>query len=115
MQLINRINESKWIIKNKTIMDYATQYSNQLKMVEAINHMRIFKKMILPCELVGFKGQNVTKEMREWNESRAIRWKVMFKEVIKSPKRLVEVWKEFVDWLKNQKVDTIIDFDDKIT
>ena len=36
MQLINRINESKWITKNKTIMDYAIQYSNQLKMIEAI-------------------------------------------------------------------------------
>ena len=38
-----------------------------------------------------------------------------FEEVIKPHKRLVEVWKEFVDWLKNQEVDTIIDFDDKIT
>jgi len=100
-------------------MDWAREYIKNEKVpinkLERINHMRIFKKMYLPCELVGFKGQNVTKEMREWNESRAIRWKVMFKEVIKSPKILVEVWKEFVDWLKNQKVDTIIDFDDKIT
>jgi len=53
---------------NKRIMDYAAQYVKReeakLGEIEAINHVRIYKKMILPCELLGFKGDKETKEFR---------------------------------------------------
>ena len=41
---------------NKSIMDYAILYVNEMnltpKLVPPINHMRNYKKMYLPCELV---------------------------------------------------------------
>ena len=46
-----------WLAKNKAIMDYALDYAKivqiESKVIEAINYVRIHKKMILPCELVG--------------------------------------------------------------
>jgi len=95
-------------------MDFAVEYSNQLNIVEAINHVRIYKKMILPCELLGFLGNKETREMRHWEEPSSIRWKVGFEEVIKPHKRLVEEWSKFVTWLTSQEINTMIDFDDKI-
>ena len=96
LEVINRVNETKWLTKNKTIMDFAVEYSNQLNIVEAINHVRIYKKMILPCELLGFLGNKEMREMRHWEEPSSIRWKVGFEEVIKPHKRLVEEWSKFV-------------------
>ena len=109
------MNETKWITKNKTIMDYAIQYSSNLKTVEAINHVRLFKKMILPCELIGFRGNDETREFREVYEASSINWNVSFEYVKKPHKRLLEEWVKFLCWLKNQEIVTLIDFDDKIT
>ena len=67
------MNEMKWITKNKTIIDYAIQYSKDLTLIEAINHVRIYKKMILPFELFGFNGNCKTREFREVCEPSSIR------------------------------------------
>ena len=42
LDLINRLNETKWISMNTTIIDYDIQYSSNLKIIEAINHVRLF-------------------------------------------------------------------------
>ena len=73
LELINKTNETKWIMKNRTIMDYAMQYSNNLKTVKAINHVGIHKKMTLPCELLRFQGNRKTRELREACEPSSIR------------------------------------------
>ena len=50
-------------------MDYAVMYVEEneipLSTIEAINHVQLFKKMMLPCELIGFHGNKITKEARE--------------------------------------------------
>ena len=109
LEIVNRINDTKSITMNKTIMDYAMDYSKEIEIIEAINHVRIFKKMIIPCELVGFRGGKETKELREWSLVSSIKWNVEFEEVIKPHKRLVEEWQKFINWLRNQEVDTLID------
>ena len=58
LNIINQFNENKWITKNKTIIDYILEYSNQQKTIEAINYTRLCKRIILSCELVGFLGMN---------------------------------------------------------
>ena len=67
LEIVNRINDTNIITKNKTIMDYAIEYSKEIKTIEAINHARIFKKMILLCKLVGFRGRKEMKKLREWS------------------------------------------------
>ena len=50
-------------------MDYAAQYVESVGLKEEIivpiNQVRIYKRMLLPCELVGFSGDKITKKMRE--------------------------------------------------
>ena len=100
--------------KNESIMDYSIKYVKaeelDYNVVEAINHVRIFKKMILPYELIGFRGDKVTKEAREVYERSAIIWNVKFEEIRKPHKRLIDEWKEFVKWLKEQQIETVVDF-----
>ena len=97
LEIVNRINDINIITKNKTIMDYAIEHSKEIKTIEAINHVKIFKKIMLPCELVGFRGGKETKELREWSVQSSIKWNVDFEEVIKPHKRLAEEWKKFTN------------------
>ena len=114
IEIINRINETKWCTNNKTIMDHAIEYSDKLEAIEAINHVRMHKKITLPCELVGFLGGKQTKELRDWKAPSTIMQKVKFDEVIRPHKRLVEEWEKFVQWLETKDVNTIIDFDQNV-
>ena len=115
LQMINCVQEKKWISKNKTIMDYAIEYVEQneltMKYTEAINHVRIYKRMILPCELTGFYGDKVTKEAREIFETSSLIWNIDFENVRKPHKKLIEIWREFIEWIKLQRIETVIDFD----
>ena len=117
--LINRLNEKDLITKNKTIMDYAVEYAKRENAAdgerEAINYVRIYKNMILPFEVVGFRGGQETKEYRNMFEKSSVRWKVSFNVVPKPRKRLIEIWTEFLKWLKNQQIETIIDFQQSIS
>ena len=70
--------------------------------------------MILPCELIGFRGEDETREFKEVCKESSIRWNVMFEDVKKLHKRLVLEWEKFLCWLKSQEIATLIDFDDKI-
>ena len=113
LEFINRLNENELSTKNKTIMDYAVDYVKRVQrsgVIEAINHVRIYKKMILPCELVGFTGETETREFRNVLEESSVMWKVSFNIVLKPHKRIVEVWSQFLEWMKEQHIETIIDF-----
>ena len=70
--------------------------------------------MILPCELIGFRGENETREFKEVCKESSIRWNVKFEVVKKPHKCLVLEWEKFLCWLKSQEITTLIDFDDKI-
>ena len=100
IKLINRLNEEKLITRNKTIMDYAIEYGKRDEAVdgerEAINHVRIYKKMILPFEVVGFRGAQETREYRNTLEPSSVLWKVSFDVVPKPRKRLLETWTDFL-------------------
>jgi hypothetical protein len=115
LKIINCVNERENVSKNKTIMDHAICYVKEKKLpkstIQAINHVRIYKKMILPCELVGFNGNQITKEARESLERSSVLWKIKFDEVKKPNTKLIEKWKNFTEWLKTQQIETIIDFD----
>ena len=53
LKLVNRTNEDEGITKNKTIIDYAIQYVRREEIdnreIEVINHVRLYKRMILLC------------------------------------------------------------------
>jgi hypothetical protein len=115
LMLHNCVNERSWVSKNKTIMDYAVEYVTEReltkKTLQAINHVRLYKRMLLPCELIGFHGDQVTKEARDTLERSSILWKIQFDEVRKPHKTLIDEWREFITWIKGKRIETIIDFD----
>ena len=57
--------QTKYIlIRNKMIIDYVVKYvqenNKDRKEVAPLNHMRLYKQMILPCELLGLMGREET-------------------------------------------------------
>jgi len=52
------------ITSNKMIMEYARDYVNctnkKVESLELLNHVRFFKQVFLPCELVGKSGKEYT-------------------------------------------------------
>ena len=94
LKVENKTNESKWFSKNKTIMDYAIEHtkSNELKeeLLAPLNQVRMHKRMLIPCELVGFSGDKMTKEMREKEARSCIEWKINFDVVPKPSKNHME-------------------------
>ena len=73
-------------------MDYALEHARRENAEErelnAINHVRMFKRIILPCELVRFKGRQETKEFRDVLEVSSVPWKVLFNSIPKPHKKL---------------------------
>ena len=69
LKLVNRMNKEEGILKNKTIIDYAIQYVRREEIdnreIEVINHIRLYKCIILLCELMGFDRKRLIKEGRE--------------------------------------------------
>ena len=119
LSMENRINEVKWISTNLTIMDYAIKYVDRQRLNEnilaPINQIRIHKRMLLPCELVGFNGEKRTKEMREREMKSCVEWKFEYDKVPKPSAKSYEIWDKFMEWLSNQKIATIVDFEPWVT
>ena len=115
LKIENRRNEPEWISKNMTIMDYASQYIEveglNNKRIAPINHVRLYKRMMLPCELVGFSGEMRTRELREKELNSCLEWKIEFEKMPKPSAKSFKIWEDFTIWLKEQKIVTIVDFE----
>jgi len=118
MKLENRVKDAKSFTRNKTIMEMAVEYAKEIEeayeIIAPINQVRIRKKIILPCELVGFKGDRKTKEARYDEDKSCVMWKTNFENVPKLSKKSYQLWNNFVDWLVNKRIETIVDFDNEI-
>ena len=55
--------------------------------MQPINQVRIYKKMYLPCELIGLNEQYFTKQAREKEDKSSIEQKIQFYEVPKQSKK----------------------------
>ena len=65
-----------------------------------MNQVRIFKRIILPCELVRFSSDKLTKKVRECKEKSCILWSFKFETMPKLLKKFFEMWNKFIEWLK---------------
>jgi len=63
---------------NKTIMDYAVKYVKEMKLnpniILPINHMRHYKKLYLPCELVGMSSRIRTNAFTDVESKSSFGW-----------------------------------------
>ena len=64
--LQNEMNSHLIIIKNKTLMEYAHNFTrieyNSIQLLNRISKVKIHKEILLPFNLVGINVQQVTKE-----------------------------------------------------
>ena len=72
-----KLNEFK-ITKNKTLMIYAREYvreeTKDIEIIKLLNHVRLYKGIFLPCELVGQNGKEQTSAYRNNLEIGQIKW-----------------------------------------
>ena len=85
---------------NKTIVDYVIECIKakemNLKTIALINHMRIYKHMILPCELLGLMGCSETQSFKNVPDKSYFTWKIPFLIVPKPSSKSIEYWKDFI-------------------
>ena len=90
MTLENRANDTKRFTRNKTIMEIVVEHAKEEEACETIaptNQVQIRKKMILPCELVRFKGDMKTKEARHGEDKSCVLLKTLFENAPKLSKK----------------------------
>ena len=99
---------------NKTIIDYAVEHVKEKgidrQTIAPINHVRICKRMILPCKLIGLTGRKETKGFKQDLEISCLMWKIPFQKVPKPSVKSIECWREFCQWLSNKEIITMCDF-----
>ena len=82
LKMENRIYEPKRFTSNSTIMDIVVKYVQEIEashdIIAPINQVRISKRMVLPCKLVGFKGERKTKEAANDEDKSCVLWKTKF-------------------------------------
>ena len=75
MRIINDRNENQTITNNKILMEFIVEYIKEKGLkndsVDQINHMRLFKKVILLAEIIGARGRATT-ECYETIEERSM-------------------------------------------
>jgi len=115
--VINATNEIYISTKNKTIMDYAEKYVRCKEIgkniLAPLNHVRLWKQMVLPCELIGLTGTKRTKACQKIESKSSLKWRIPFPTLPKPSKKSVEIWSEFIQWIVNKDIVTILDFCDK--
>ena len=94
ISLINK-EDVKSISSNKTIMDYAKEYVEEeklsTKIIPSINHIRIYKKMYLPCKLIEMNRRCETREIINPLEKSCIEWRFEFPKILKPSKKSIKL------------------------
>jgi len=91
IRLINIEKMSYIETRNNTIMDYTVKYIKEKQLnkriISRINHVRLFKQMYLPCELVGLTSQKATKAKEDVYKKSCLKWKIPFNTIPTSSKK----------------------------
>ena len=60
------------------VVEYIRNQEFGYEIIAPINQVRIYKRMMLPYELVGFQGSNKTKEAREYEKKELCYMEIWF-------------------------------------
>ena len=69
MKVYSSVSSRFRITKNKSVMDYAKEYAKEenlgIETLKSINHVRLYKGVFLPCELLGQSRKEQTVAFRD--------------------------------------------------
>ena len=99
---------------NKFLMEYALEYMNEkkdkMKVLKKINSVRKYKGVMLPYELFGENGNQMTTCGRITEERSSLVQKRVAIASKKPAKGSKKAWEDFTQWLRAQNVKTTKDF-----
>ena len=72
----------------------------------------MFKKALLPFELISGSGRNETKNFKNDDKENKIRWTFHVHDKDESSNRDFKTWRKFIVWLKKQMIKIIDNFND---
>ena len=83
-------------------MDYVKIYIKEkdknMEIIASLNHVRLYKKIILPYELVGIEGNKKTKELRNPLDSSCFKQRIMFPILPKPSKKSFQLYTEYTEY-----------------
>ena len=95
-------------------MHYVKQYIAKNKVhkntYDQLNHVCLYKKIIIPAELVEMRGGQEIKCYYNFNAKSILQWKIKFPSVLKPIAATKRTWDKFKVWLKAQTINTVYDF-----
>ena len=95
--------------------EYVDNGEQKIETLRLLNHVRMFKKVCLPCELLGQRGKEQTVACRENAKKSQIKWTFYHHEVNTPSRKAFRKWKGFIKWLQSRNIDAIFDFDEDAT
>ena len=117
IQIVNNRGKSQIITENKTLMEFAADYAKEKELkndvFDQINHVRLFKNIILLVEIVGARGLVTTECYDKIEVKSIIEWKIEFPPIAKPNTKATQTWNKFKEWLKMKELHTIYNFKSK--
>ena len=81
-------------------MDHAREHVHSevkgIETLELINHIRMFKQVFLPCELVGKSGRECIEASIYDVKLSQLKWTFYHHHVEQPPRKAFKAWKQFV-------------------
>ena len=118
LKIINGDEINKRWTANKTTIEHAIEHvcerNLDAKIIAPLNHVRIFKKLKSPCELFGICRIKQTEAAREPIAKSCITQNDKIEEVPRPSNKTIALWNEFLEWMKVKRIETIIDFSQKM-
>ena len=114
MKIVNNRNKNQIITENKKLMEFVAEYVKEKGLkndsIDQINHVRLFKKIILPAEIIRARGR-ATIECYETIEERSIlEQNIELPPIEKFNIKVIQIWNKFKEWLKVKELYIVYDF-----
>ena len=78
--------------------------------VDQINHIRLFKNIIIPIEIIRARGLETTEYYNKIEAKSIIEQNIDFPLITKPNIKAIQTWNRFKEWLKMKELCTIYDF-----
>ena len=113
MRIVNNRNENQIITDNKILIEFVVEYVKEKGLknnsINQINHVRLFKKVILLAEIIGVRGRAA-----EWyeriEESSMLEQNIEFS-LIENPNiKVIQIWNKFKEQLRVKELNTVYNF-----
>ena len=82
------------------VIIFIAQMNQKADIINEINAVRLYKKLYLPCKLVGVIRIIQTKCFEDFDKKSPIIWKFTMLIVPKPCGKIKSIWAQFANWMK---------------